>query len=158
MRIALDTNVLAYAAGVDRSPEDTAKIAIARRVMTDLAQSATLVAPVQALGELFVVLLRSGQLPDEARRIVLEFSQSLAGAESRGSTLAGALDLVIDHKMQFWDALIVSASVDAGCTLLLSEDMQDGLVVRGLTVVNPFAGDPHRKLQQALPGINPQMG
>ena len=150
MRVALDTNVLAYAAGVDRSPDDGAKIDTARRVMAQLALNATLVAPVQVLGELFVVLLRSGQSPDEARRLVLEFRQSLAGADSRDATLAAALDLAVDHRMQFWDALIVSASVDAGCILLLSEDLQDGLVARGLTVVNPFAAKPNRKLAQVL--------
>ncbi len=43
------------------------------------------------------------------------------------------------HGFSFYDALIVASALEAGCTTLLSEDMQDGLVVEGrLTLRNPF--------------------
>src|SRR3546814_8339069 len=61
-----------------------------------------------------------------------------------------AADLVVDHKLQYWDALIVTAAADAGCTLLLSEDRQHGFVTRGLTIVNPFAEPTHPKLSSLL--------
>ena len=65
-------------------------------------------------------------------------------------TFAAALDLVIEHRLQFWDALIVNAAAEAGCTLLLSEDMQDGFMIRGVTIVNPLADKPHEKLARLL--------
>jgi predicted nucleic acid-binding protein len=38
-----------------------------------------------------------------------------------------------------YDALVVAAALDAGCTTLYSEDFQDGQVIEGtLTVRNPF--------------------
>ncbi len=61
-----------------------------------------------------------------------------------------ALDLATDHKLQFWDALIVATAASSGCSLLLSEDMQDGFAWRGITVVNPFSAKPHRKLARVL--------
>lgn len=150
MRIALDTNVLAYAAGVDRAAGDSDKIASARQLLAKLSAAATLIAPTQALGELFVVLQRAGLSRQEARAIVLEFRDTLGGADSLGRTLAAALDVSVDHKLQFWDALILSTAIEAGCALLLSEDMHDGFVHGGLTVANPFAATPHRKLAAAL--------
>jgi len=42
--------------------------------------------------------------------------------------------------------LIVTAAAEAGCTMLLSEDMQDGFVTRGLTVANPLRDTLHSKL------------
>lgn len=40
----------------------------------------------------------------------------------------------------YWDSMIVAAALESGATYLLSEDMQDGFVIRGqLTIVNPFA-------------------
>ena len=39
----------------------------------------------------------------------------------------------------FDDALIVAAALGAGCTRLLSEDMQDGHRIEGLTIANPFS-------------------
>jgi predicted nucleic acid-binding protein len=41
----------------------------------------------------------------------------------------------------WWDALIVAAAQVAGCTYLLSEDMQDGQHYGAVTVVNPFLHD-----------------
>ncbi|MET0251577.1 MAG: PIN domain-containing protein, partial [Novosphingobium sp.] len=109
-----------------------------------------LVAPVQALGETFVVLRRSGIPASEARAVVIELAQGLATAGSSESTLNAALDLVAEHKLQFWDAMIVSAAAETGCSLLLSEDMQDGFVVRGLTIANPLTDRPHQKLARLL--------
>ncbi len=139
MRIAFDSNILAYLAGVDRVADDGPKIVRARAVLTDLSGRATLVAPAQTLGELFVVLLRAGTTREGARDIVLKFRQTFGGADTGDETLLSALDLVVAHKLQLWDALILSAAADAGCEILLSEDMQHGFVWRGVTVVNPLA-------------------
>ncbi|HJQ16060.1 MAG TPA: hypothetical protein VJ859_03585 [Allosphingosinicella sp.] len=61
-----------------------------------------------------------------------------------------AADLAVDHKLQFWDALIVTAAADAGCTFLLSEDMQDKFIARGLTIVDPLAADVHPRFASLL--------
>jgi predicted nucleic acid-binding protein len=51
--------------------------------------------------------------------------------------------LAEDHRLSFYDALIVAAAVEAGCDTLFSEDMQHGRTLGGLTIVNPFlAGTP----------------
>ena len=60
------------------------------------------------------------------------------------------VDLATEHKLQFWDALILNVAADAGCSLLLSEDMQDGFAWRGVTVVNPFAAKMHKRLARIL--------
>jgi predicted nucleic acid-binding protein len=39
----------------------------------------------------------------------------------------------------FYDALIIASALDAGCSVLWSEDMQNGRVIEGrLTIRNPF--------------------
>ena len=65
-------------------------------------------------------------------------------------TLLSAMDLACDHQFAIWDAIVVSTAADAGCRLLLSEDMQDGFVWRGLTIANPFAAQRHPLLEAAL--------
>lgn len=148
--IALDSNILLYLAGFWKVEADKPKIARAKEVVGKLRQTEDIVAPVQALGELFAVLRRNGKPVDYARSIVLEFSQGFGSASSSPATLVAALDLVVDHQLQFWDALIVTAAAEAGCSLLLSEDMQDGFVVRGLTIVNPLNDNLHVKLARLL--------
>jgi predicted nucleic acid-binding protein len=145
-RVALDSNVLAYLAGVSRSIEDETKITEARSLIKRLANQVSLIAPAQAMGELFVVLCSSGAPADEARAILIEFADAFGTSASEVDSVLAAADLVVDHKLQFWDALILTAAANAGCTMLLSEDMQSGFVTRGLTVINPFSKPLHPKL------------
>ena len=49
-----------------------------------------------------------------------------------------ALDLQTRYRYGFYDSLIIAAALDAGCTLLYSEDLQDGQRIEGLTIRNPF--------------------
>lgn len=154
-RIALDSNILVYFAGVSRHPDDEAKIVMIEKLIRQLKSLAELVAPSQALGELFVVLRKAGAASEDARSILLAFSDSFGLASSEKRTVVAAADLVVDHKFQFWDALIVNAAIEASCTLLLSEDMQHGFVTRGLTIVNPLHTTLHPKLAALLDSANP---
>jgi predicted nucleic acid-binding protein len=50
-----------------------------------------------------------------------------------------ALSLLKQYNLSFYDALIISAAIDANCNTLFSEDMQDGLKIENqLTIINPF--------------------
>ncbi|MEX0783064.1 MAG: PIN domain-containing protein [Dehalococcoidia bacterium] len=42
------------------------------------------------------------------------------------------------YQLHFYDALVVAGALHAGCRRLLSEDLQHGQVIEGLTIVNPF--------------------
>lgn len=51
-----------------------------------------------------------------------------------------ALKIAEKHGYHIYDALVVAAALEAGCTTLYSEDLHDGQAVDGqLTVRNPFA-------------------
>lgn len=145
-RVALDSNILAYLAGVVRARTDEVKVEQVRNLIDRLSATAGIVAPAQALGELFIVLRRGGASAVEARAVLMEFAETFGAADTAIRTTLSATDLVVDHQLQYWDALIVSAAVDAGCTLLLSEDMQHGFITRGLTIVNPLTEPTHVRL------------
>ena len=54
-------------------------------------------------------------------------------------THEAALEIAHRDGVAFYDALIIASALQAGCTTLLSEDMQDGRVIDGrLTIYNPF--------------------
>ena len=150
MLIGFDSNILAYLAGVDRGPTDGAKITACRALLWRLSGRATCIASGQALGEVFVVLTRAGARREEARAIVLRIAEGFTVAGSDERTLMSALDLAATHQLQLWDSIILSAAADAGCAVLLSEDMQDGFVWRGVTVVNPLMPVMHRRLAEVL--------
>ncbi len=64
--------------------------------------------------------------------------------------MTAALNLASVHRLQIWDAVILSAAASAGCRVLLSEDLQDGFTWNGVTVVNPFAPEPNALLAELL--------
>lgn len=54
-------------------------------------------------------------------------------------TLADAIYLTEKYDFQLFDAIIVSGALEAGCSILYSEDMQHQMVVEDwLMIVNPF--------------------
>jgi len=66
--------------------------------------------------------------------------------------LSRAMDVAAVHELATWDAVILAATAEAGCRLLLSEDMQEGFTWGGVTIVNPFAPTPHRLLDDLRSG------
>lgn len=135
MRLALDTNVLAYAEGVNGAAARKAALGILEK----LPQESTLI-PVQALGELFAVLVRkAGRSPERARAAILGWQDAFPLIETSPSVLLAGADLAATHRLSIWDSVIVSAAAAAGCRLLLSEDLQSGFTWNGVTVVNPLS-------------------
>ena len=138
MRIALDTNVLAYAEGVNGQDRKDAALAI----LQGFAEHEIMV-PAQALGELFVVLTRKAKRDAaDARSAVLGWSDSFPLIDTTPAVIHEAMELVNTHRLAFWDSVMLAGAAQAGCRLLLSEDMQDGFTWRSVTVRNPFTTTP----------------
>jgi predicted nucleic acid-binding protein len=146
MIVALDTTILAYAEGLNGKTMKSAAVAL----LEALPEEST-VLPVQVLGELFAVLVRkAGRARTAARHAILSWGEAYPLLETTPEVMLAALDLSVDHQLSGWDAVILAAAADARCTLLLSEDLQDGFVWRGLTVTNPFASPRHPRLEALL--------
>jgi predicted nucleic acid-binding protein len=146
LRVAVDTNVLAYAEGVDGPKMQKAAIQLLNRIPVG-----TGLLPAQVLGELFNLLVRKdGKSPSAARKIVLSWRGAFTLIETSENVVALALDLATDHQLGIWDSIVLSSAADAGCVVLLSEDLQSGFSWRGVTVVNPFAAVKHRLLNAIL--------
>jgi predicted nucleic acid-binding protein len=49
-----------------------------------------------------------------------------------------ALDIQESLRFGYYDALIISAALRGGCSILYSEDLQAGQQVQGVRILNPF--------------------
>jgi predicted nucleic acid-binding protein len=146
VNVALDTNILAYASGVN----DDRRRLRADQIITAIGAT-NIVLPSQVAGELFNVLTRKARRSRQEAWGIVEDWIGLFGLTTYSSaTFSSALQLAADHSFQVWDALVVCIADEAGCRLLLSEDMQDGFVYRGVTVANPFAETLHPLLASVL--------
>jgi predicted nucleic acid-binding protein len=146
MRVALNTNVLAYAEGVNAGQRQ----AHARELIDRLPQQ-DVVIPVQVLGELFNVLVRKAAQPySEAGDALLGWRDTFDIHETTSEIMVSAVDLAANHSLSIWDAVILSTAAAADCRLLLSEDLQEGFTWGGVTVTNPFAPTSHPLLSGIL--------
>lgn len=146
MRVALDTNILVYAEGLNGSVKMQTAIELLQKLPQDL-----IVTPAQPLGELFNVLVKKARrTPTEARTSILSWHDSFEVADTSAKVIIAATDLASQHQLSIWDAVVLATAADAGCRLLLSEDMQDGFTWNGVTVANPFADVLHPLLDAIL--------
>ena len=133
-RSFFDTNVLVYA-------DDKAAPAKQRRALDLVAEhrrAGTGVLSLQVLQEYFVTVTRKLHLdPRIARRKVELLAEFDVAAPDVGDILA-AIDLHRLHGFSFWDALVLRAAKQAGCRVVLSEDMQEKREIDGVRIVNPF--------------------
>jgi predicted nucleic acid-binding protein len=146
MRVAFDTNILAYAEGVNGAAMKRTALGLVEK----LPEGAVLL-PVQALGELFHLLVRkAGRTPTKARDAILSWRDAFTLIETSAEVMLAAADLATAHQLSIWDSVILSAAAEAGCRLLLSEDLQEGFTWRGVTVTNPFSTPKHELLAGLL--------
>lgn len=136
-RFTLDSNVLVYS--IDR--RDPVKHAAAL-VIVEAAAALDCPLALQATGEFCVAAMRKLRLP--AVDVKTRAGFLLTGFESfayDASAIAVALEEAARSRFSFWDAVLLASSAQAGCTVILSEDMQDGSRFGSITVSNPFAAE-----------------
>lgn len=146
MRAAVDTNVILYAEGFG----DERRTRRADEVLYHVTSLGGDL-PAQVCGEAVFAMTRKYRLSRaEAVGRVEAWTALLPVRSLSPDGLLSALALVRSHSLQVFDAMILATVAEAGCQLLLSEDMQDGFVWQGVTVVDPFAPEPHNLLKSYL--------
>lgn len=146
MRLALDTNLLVYAEGLNGAAMQKSALDLLGALPPNIV-----VLPAQTVGEFFQVLIRKAQrTPAQARTTILAWCNVFPLAETSLPVLLGAVELAASHRLSFWDAIVLASSAEAGCRLLLSEDLQPGFTWNSVTVANPFANPKHPVLQNLL--------
>jgi len=133
-RSFLDTNILVYA----DDPRDPAKQAVAIGLVRDHLRRRTGVVSIQVLQEYFVSATGKLRLDADLAKRRIEVFANLSVVEPAVSNTLAAIDIYRLHRVSFWDALILHCAKQAGCRVLLTEDMQHGQTIDGVRIVNPF--------------------
>jgi predicted nucleic acid-binding protein len=134
----VDTNILVYA----EQPAAGAKHDAACGVLRDIWQGRDGVVSAQALQEFYVTITRKmpkAYSPETALRILSNYL-AWRVVPVDGPLVLDAVRIQQDAGLAYWDAAIVAAAVASGCDELLTEDLNDGQVIRGVRVRNPLAG------------------
>jgi predicted nucleic acid-binding protein len=126
-----DSNICLY-----EFSEDAAKASVSEAVMCGGG-----VISVQVLDEFANAGRRElGMSWTVIREILGEYRANLTVVDVTLATHERGLALAERYQLSVYDGMIVAAAQLAGCTVLYSEDIHEGLVVEGLTIRNPYAG------------------
>jgi predicted nucleic acid-binding protein len=142
-RLFLDTNILVYS--FDRS--DPGKQRRAQRLIEEAVESGNGVISYQVVQEFLNVALRRFRvvlLPADIRTYLTRILMPMCEVYPDARLYVEALAIVEETGWAFYDSLIVASAAAAGCANLLSEDLQDGRVMRGVSIRNPFR-EPRRR-------------
>ena len=138
--VFVDTNVLLYA----RDASEPQKQPLARAWIDALWEQRRARLSFQVLNEYYIGLTRKldpGLDRDTAQADVRDLTAWRPVAVD-ALLLEDAWRLEERYGLHFWDAQIVAAARVAGCRLLLTEDLQAGQDLAGVTVIDPFATRP----------------
>jgi predicted nucleic acid-binding protein len=131
----IDTNILIYS--IDST--DPAKHVIARTIVVSIYSNGGIL-PLQCLSEFCAACTKKKHLGpiQEIEEAAKQAIRSMRMEPSASEDLLTAMRFHRQHHIQFFDALLIATARRAGCTVFLSEDLQDGRNFDGITVRNPF--------------------
>lgn len=130
----VDTNILIYAHDGGAGIKHAKSVELLARLMDQRSG----VISTQVLSEFYSVATSKLGMKSEEAEQVLEDLASWSLHRPSLTDLLEASRLHRKHQLPWWDALILNGALQAGCSVLWSEDFQHGQKYGQLIVRNPF--------------------
>ena len=134
-RFTLDTNILVYS--VDNAAGAKHRLAIE---IVDRAAECDCFLTLQALSEFYAAVTRKSIVPPpDAAAQASDWLEIFPCTAASASAVRTALMDAAAGRAAYWDALLIATAREAGCIVILTEDLGDGTNLGGLAIHNPFA-------------------
>jgi predicted nucleic acid-binding protein len=134
VRFTIDSNVLVYA--LDRSARD--KRFVAMQIVRQ-APRADCILTFQSISEFYWTTARKRLAPAaDAAAQAQDWMELFPCLPVTGSAIHAALADSQAGRAAYWDALLVATAAEAGCQVVLTEDLNDGAVLNSVRIHNPF--------------------
>jgi len=130
----LDTNIVVYANDTRDKRKQKRCIEIIERALT--IGDATV--STQVLFEYANVALTKLAQSAAVIRRQIELLSTLPVIPQSAALAIRATEIKELYGLSFWDAAIIAAAAEGGCSQILSEDMNTGQIYCGIRLVNPF--------------------
>jgi predicted nucleic acid-binding protein len=131
-KIFIDTNILIYAYS-ETEKEKKEKV-------LSLLEDEIICLSTQVINEFIWVMYGKFNVDIKSLKLITDnLFEMYQVSLIKDSTIAKAIDTVLQHKLSYWDSLIVASAIESNCDILYTEDLQHGQVINGsLSVLNPF--------------------
>lgn len=134
-RVFLDTNVLVYSLLENGS----SRHAQALQLMESLKGNYLFIST-QVVNEVYVALLKHTVEEKEIETIMEKIIRLYNISATTIQTIKTGWGIRRKYKFSYWDCIIIASALESNCTILYTEDMQDGQIIEGkLRIRNPFS-------------------
>lgn len=131
----VDTNVLVYAHEAGAGAKHRQAVDLLERLFEDQTGAVS----IQVLSEFYLTAIKKLDMKEqEAEEIIADLGSWIIHRPTHADLLR-ASRIHRQHRMSWWDALIVNSAVELGCVVLWSEDFTTARRFGTLAIKNPFA-------------------
>jgi len=135
----VDTNILIYA--LDEKPLEKGKIAL--QWLDELARRDAIRINLQVINEFCHVALRKFEARSDSDIKAMASTLEQWGRDPITNEISAAAWVIRQNFRYSWfDSLLLASAHNLKCSFFLSEDLQNGHDVVGLTILNPFLATP----------------
>jgi predicted nucleic acid-binding protein len=134
-RFTLDTNLLVYSSDSGAGARHRLALEIVRYAIESECWLT-----LQSVSEFYFAVTRKRVVPPtEAAATANDWLDTFPIVAATPDAARVALRCAAAGLASYWDALLVATAAEAGCDVVLSEDMADGMMCGGVRIHNPFA-------------------
>ncbi len=130
----LDTNILIY----QMDNRDVAKQRKCRELVRALVLRHEAVISTQILQEFYVACTAKLKVKPILVKGMIHGFQNMEVLTVGSDLINEAIDTSIQYQISFWDSLVVVAAESAKCQYLVTEDLNEGQVIRNVKIQNPM--------------------
>jgi predicted nucleic acid-binding protein len=130
----VDTNILVYT--LDQN--DPVKQQTSRALLRQSPTQNNAVISTQVLQEFYVTATQKLRVSPLLAKNILRTLQKIETISITPALIEQAIDCSILNQISFWDALIAVSAESSRCEILLTEDLNNGQLISGVLVQNPF--------------------
>jgi predicted nucleic acid-binding protein len=130
----LDTNFLVYLF----SENEIEKRDQCRNIFKNAGSNIHFVVSTQVLKEFTAAMIGKFKMQPMVAKSIIDDLNEFEVIQTNTFLIKQAIDIHILHQLSFWDSLIICAAKSANCSLVLTEDMNDGQLIEGVKIQHPF--------------------
>jgi len=130
----LDTNILIY----QMDHRDVVKQKKCRELVRALVLRHEAVISTQILQEFYVACTAKLKVKPILVKGMIHGFQNMEVVTIGSDLIDEAIDTSIQYQISFWDSLVVVSAESAKCQYLVTEDLNEGQVIRNVKIQNPM--------------------
>jgi predicted nucleic acid-binding protein len=133
-KIFIDSNILVYTMDINNPNKQK----IAQKIFKEIGNNEKPVISTQVLQEFYSACTTKLKTDKLLVKNVLHSFNNMEIVQVSIDIIEQGIDVSILSQISFWDGIIIASAEHAKCSVIISEDLNNGQIIRGIEIKNPF--------------------